>query len=271
MQEIRRVLVCDDDLRRGVFEEWFAADRAQRLASPTCTDRRWLEVDGPVCRTLSELRDALEESEDAGVLPDLVLIDDRLQPERGGPPVRSALKAVRLITSMLGERRPKCVLHTSELHPNDVWTFCALGGHHAVDKFQPLERMQILWATLDGACWMPTANRRSAIDIDGANGRLLPYMEHSHWKYNARLDLPDLADSDVEKVDNRLFQAKRRLLDALDLPAGAEAREIVDAAHDHGIVWVPLAHRHLLPEAHPEHRATAFRHRLPPPKSPAVA
>lgn len=208
---------------------------------------------------------ALQEAEEAGGPPDIVLIDDRLQPERGGEPVRSALKAVRLITAMFGDARPKCVLHTSDLKVNDVWTFCTLGGHNAIDKFRPHERMRILWDTLDGRCWAPQP--RTAVSIADANGRTLPYMEQAHWKYNARLDLAELAGIDVKKAETRLDKAKSRLLRAFDLDTGAEAREIVAAANDHGIAWVPLTYRHLLAEDHPEHRPQVFAHRAPPSRS----
>lgn len=253
--------MCDDDLVRDTFVEWFRADEQRRLREPHTGAPRSFEVEGQVCRTLAELRFALQDAKDVGGPPDLVLIDDRLQPERGGEPVRSALKAVRLITAMFGDARPKCVLHTSDLKPNDIWTFCALGGHNAIDKFRPQERMQVLWDTIDGHRWAPRL--RTEVTIGDALGRVLPYMEHPYWKYNARLDLPGL-DADVKKADQRLDKAKSRLLIEFGLEKGAEAAEIVAAANADGLVWVPLSHRHLLPEDHPEHRPEAFRHRAPP-------
>lgn len=255
----RCVLVCDDDLRQATFEEWFNTDLVQRQQQQQAAALRYLETDGQVCRTLAELSLALEEAREAGALPDLVLIDDRLQPERGGDPVRSALKAVRLITSTFGSRGPKCVLHTSQPDLNDVWTFCALGGHNVVDKFRPTERARILWETLDGHRWKPP-EQRTSVTITDALGRMLPYMELPHWKHNARRDLPGLSEGAAH-------QAKSRLVNTLGLEKGAESREIVTAANDHGLAWVPLSYRHLLPQDHPEHRPDRFKHRLPPRKS----
>lgn len=261
-----RVLVCEDDpaLSRAAFEKWFGEDLAQRQQWQGGAALRRLEVDGQVCRTLRELSNSLDEAQEARSLPDLVLIDDRLQPERGGDPVRSALYAVQLIVSKFGADGPKSVLHTSEPTVNDIWTFCALGGHNVIDKFRPHERARILWETIDGHRWEPPQLLPTDVTIADANGRLLPYMEHSHWKYNARRDLPDLAADPDGNVDNRLDQCKRRLAGAFGLDnKWAEAREILAAAHAHGLVWVPLGARHLLPRDHPEHRPTAFKHRTP--------
>ncbi len=249
------MLVCDDDLARTTFEGWFEADLEERRCAQGKAALRRLEVDGQVCRTLQELRDALDEAEEAGALPDLVLIDDRLQRKRGGESERSALRAVRLISSMFGDRRPRCVLHTGSPKPNDVWAFCELGGDNVVDKHRPLERAQILWQTLDGGRWTPP-QPSTHVTLSDANGRLLPYMEEPYWKHNALQDLPDLTDAAANR-------AKSRLVTALGLMAGAEPREIVAAANDHGLVWVPLVSRHLLPEGHPEHRPTMFQHRSP--------
>lgn len=265
----RYILICDDDLTRSNFEEWFAADADERRPRHQVGAFRWFEVDRQVCRTLAELRDALEV--DAGGPPHIVLIDDRLQSDRTRETVRSALMAVRMITTMFGADGPKCVLHTSDLKLNDIWTFCAMGGHNAIDKFRPQDRMPILWETLDGTCWA----REPRIDLSTVegNGRLLPYMEHPYWKHNARHDLPELAgidDDDLEAVkraDNRLDKAKGRLQEAFGLERGADAREIVEAANAHGIAWVPVTYRHLLPETHQEHRPEPFKHRTPPPRS----
>jgi hypothetical protein len=249
----RRVLVFDDDLVRTTFEQWFEEDLQERRRRQGSAALRRLEVDGQVCRTLAELRDALEEADEAGALPDLVLIDDRLQREPRREIVRAALSAVRLVQSMFGNDRPKCVLHSSDLKLNEIRAFCELGGHNAIDKHRRLERTEILWETLDGRRWSPPP-LRTDVSVSDANGRLLPYMELPQWKLNARRDLPGLKDDAANR-------AKSRLVSAFDLVAGAEPGEIVEAANDHGLTWVPLASRHLLPEGHPEHRETAFRHR----------
>jgi hypothetical protein len=81
-------------------------------------------------------------------------------------------------------------------------------------------------------------------------------MELPYWKHNALADLPSLTDAAATK-------AKGRLARTFELVAAAEPSEIAAAANGHGLVWVPLASRHLLPEDHPEHRADAFRHRSP--------
>jgi hypothetical protein len=249
-----RILICDDDLKRGFFEECFGEDLEARRRRQGPAARRMI-VDGQISRTLSELRDALDEAADAGAPPDLVLIDDKLHPEVGHQPVRSALKAVMLIRSRFGPAAPKCVLHTSGPALNDVWAFCALGGDNVVDKYCPLDRMEILMKTLGNERWQPP-QRRTDITIGGANGRLLPYMEDSHWKHNAIADLPGLTSAAADT-------AKRRLVAAFDLVAPAEPHEIVAAANQHGLAWVPLGARHLLAEEHPEHRETRFRHRTP--------
>ncbi len=256
---IRRVLACDDDLTLATFQEWFAADRAERERAYRRGALRWWEVDKQICRTLAELRDALEESVDAGGLPDLVLIDDRLPPGVGGETAPTALKAVRLITSTFGEGRPKCVLHTSAPKLNEITAFCALGGHNVVDKFRPHERMRVLWETHDGGCWSPP-QAKTTMDVTKGNARLLPYMEHPHWMLNLTSEIPEFTPTAI-------YQATSRLRKALDLDSTAEAREIVDAAHEHGLVWVPLAYRHWLAEDHPEHRANTFQLKRPPPKS----
>lgn len=248
-----RVLVFDDDLKRSIFEEWFEDDLRERRRDQGSAALRRLEVDGQICRTLAELAEALEEAVEAGALPDLVLIDDRVQREPRGEVVRAALNAVRLVRSMLGDRRPKCVLHTSDADLNYVHAFCELGGHNAIDKFRALERASILWETIDGHCWSPPP-LRTDVRVTDANGRLLPYMELRHWKVNALHDLAGLTDTAANR-------AKSRLVSAFDLMAGAEPGEIVGAANDHGLTWVPLASRHLLPEDHPENREQPFRHR----------
>lgn len=249
----RRILACDDDLTLETFQAWFAADQAERELQHRHQRGalRWFEVDEQVCRTLAELNDALEDCVAAASLPNLVLIDDRLPPGVGRETVPSALKAVRLITSMFGDERPKCVLHTSEPKPNAIQTFCALGGHHVIDKFQPQERMRVLWSTLDGAVWSPP-EPKTRIDVTKGNGRLLPYMELPHWKLNLTTEIPEMTRPAVHT-------ATKRLREALGLDSTAEAREIVEAAHRDGIVWIPLAYRHWLPEDHPEHRDEVFR------------
>ena len=156
---------------------------------------------------------------------------------------------------MFGDDGPKCVLHTSKPNPNDIWAFCALGGHNAVDKLSGLDRTRIIWDTLDGHHWSPP-QLRTEVRIDDANGRLLPYMEERHWKHNALGDLPGLTDAAADK-------AKSRLVTAFEMMSGAESLEIVTAANEHGLVWVPLALRHQLPESHPEHRKDVFKHRSP--------
>jgi hypothetical protein len=250
----RRVLVCDDDLRRSAFEESFNDDVEARRREQGAGSLRRLEVDGQVCRSLAELRFALDEAAEAGGPPDLVLIDDLLQAERDRDPVRSALKAVRLIRSKFGDDGPKCVLHTTAPELNDIWTFCALGGHNVVDKSRPHERERVLWKTLDGGRWSPP-ELRTHVRISDANGRLLPYMEDSYWQHNAT--------SDLGLTENAAHKAKERLVRSFQLPTRAEARDIVNAANAHGLAWVPLAYRHWLPEDHPEHRSSAFKHRLP--------
>ena len=235
------VLVVDDDVTPSQVKQWFRSDTTERA------DGERFVLYG-ICDTEQELQDELSQGSDA--LPDLVLLDDQLQSTAGLRSDRKALDMVRWIAERFGDGRPRRILTTGSPSPTYCHAFCELGGHHVIDKHRPLERLRIMWATIDGHVWEPDSDGAIGFSVVDTNAVLLPYMEHVGWRKNAARDL-GIAEGNVG-------QRKTRLATALGLPGDADRTEFVEQAHRKGLVWVPLIYRHLLPPDHPEHRRERF-------------
>jgi hypothetical protein len=238
---IRSVLVVDDDVAPSQVKAWFRNDATER------PEGEHFEL-YLVCETEQELQDELTQAPDA--LPDLILIDDRIQAAAGMSPERKALDIVTWITRRFGDARPHCVLTTATPAPTFSYAFCELGGHNVIDKHQPHERLRIMWETIDGKLWTPPGGDTAPFSVLDKTGLLLPYMEHPGWKPSALRELG--------LKEPALAQRKSRLAEDLGISGKSDRSVFVDTANALGIVWVPLIDRHLLPAGHPEHRVQRF-------------
>ncbi len=236
----RSVLVVDDDLSAGQVKTWFREDRTRPDGEQFTLYH--------VCTTEYELRDELAQAQDG--LPDLILLDDKLQSAAGVSGERKAIDMVRWITAEFGDRRPRCILTTGSPTPTFCHAFCELGGHHVIDKHRPRDRMRIMWDTLDGETWEFAAESAAKLTIFDTNALILPYMQHPGWKQSAQQEL--------NLTDVTVAQRKSRLAGQLGIPGDSDRSEFVEVAHRRGLVWVPLIYRHLLPADHREHRAERF-------------
>jgi hypothetical protein len=232
------VLVVEDDV--GF---WFRGDDTPRRDGSRLTLF-------DLCETEQQLHDELDQIAKGGdVLPDLVLLDDRLHDGASGLTRRKAIDMVMWITTRF-EDPPKCVLTTASPDPTFCQAFCELGGDNIIDKHRPHERLDIIWRTLYGERWTHERSDVASLSVLDVNGRLLPYMEHARWRQSAERDL--------DITPQNLSQRKSRLAKALGVPADADRQDFVDTALAQGVIWVPLVYRHLLPPEHPEHRPQRF-------------
>jgi hypothetical protein len=91
----------------------------------------------------------------------------------------------------------------------------------------------------------------------GVNARLLPYLELGVGVKRIARDLSEQLNEHISEATVHQWRSRLRA-QHLDLPADASDRRIAETALERGLIWTPIALRHLLPVGHPERRPTRF-------------
>lgn len=221
-----RVLVCEDaESQMRVFET--------EIADDTGAGGRPIVAAGQVARSAGEVVSR------AGRGAEVVLVDLMLPSGPGLTDIEPrAVQVAARIRKDLADRRPRLILWTTAPDPSEALAFVAAGGHHVIDKSQPVAAIRrTIRETAAGACWGPrqpaATLTKSGTPLAGV--RLLPYLE-AGWAYK------DVA-AELHVTVGAVDKARRGLADALGVLRSEGNAALVQAARGVGQSWIPLRYR----------------------------
>ena len=197
----------------------------------------------PSAPTVTDAKEALEAGRRRNEFPRVVIIDNWLGGHRvPGVATEGGLALMKWISEKYGDQRPICVLVSGRMSPTLAYTFCNLGGHHAIDtvRYAPAwrDRVAILWRALGGERWRPSPYPPK-VHFNPDELELLPLLEAGKGNSEIRAVLswsPDKLTYVRKSIYKRLTACK--LIDVEYNAALTTA--LSDAALAGGAIWEPL-------------------------------
>ncbi|MGH9299415.1 MAG: hypothetical protein ACRDZT_05815 [Acidimicrobiales bacterium] len=133
--------------------------------------------------------------------------------------------------------RPRLIFTTAAPDPCDVRAFVAYGGSDVMPKSSipaDLVRRQVVEIVKGVRVWSPPVTR----ELRGYTPSFARYLRGIELGLSTTSDVA----ARINAAPSAVTRVKNELRHVFDLPARASDREIIEAAKEAGITWIPLAY-----------------------------